>query len=967
MYATKKILQVALAIILAGAPFLLLAQDVEVKSEGDEYFDLVRAFYKDDDLDSTLHYLKLAHDFYLQEEDWEGYITCLNAFSSVNFVLNRTDERVKYARLAMEMSEIHLDSMNVLYGSSLNNYSSILLDAGNFIKAVDHYKQYANINRLAKDTTRLCTALKNIGISYRELGDTDQAIIYFEEVLAIGQTREGILNLLNTADLYRTLGILYYDQGESEKSIKYLKEAIRLTRGIKTEKQVKFTNLMVRLNYDLAKIYLDRNNLDSITYYVDEAFRYCRGDFEVQKDIGFQLLGTYYMNVGNFTKAEQSLTNAQAINRRRFKEYTKHISFSELNNLQASLYLEMGNHQKAKELSKLSINNLKHDEAKTAGSEIPSINNIYNPSEAIESYKNLGEAFLKQFEHSGDSSMLRMAHNSFVNASELIPDVRRSYQEETSMLRYSEVVLTIYESCISTSLSLFDQTYDRKYLADAFNFSEKSKAVLLLESINKSLASQRSNIPDSLLQKEKKYRFQIANLNKLIYDQENLINRNESTIAQLKRQLFNDTEAFDLLIRQLERDYPKYNESRYARNTATLADVQTALSGKKCQLIEYFIGENATYIFSVSDDNIEVNRVSTLNNDLADFQTLKDFLSFAPSSNIQQMHDTYVRIALKIYRKYVQPSIWPENEHLIIVNDGVFGYIPFEALITALPKTKKASFSLENQFYLMEEYEISYSYSATLFVESLRSEQIHNAQQFIGVAPSFNEVSGNESVRTCNDDALYSLKCSQDEVRQIKGHLGGKILIGQDATLQNTKREIANSKIIHLATHACLDDNNPEFNKIYLFDDYLSNNDLYNLRLNSELAVLSACETGSGKLAKGEGVMSLARGFIHAGCPSIVMSLWSIDDCATSKIMVNFYEKLRGGASKTKALRQAKLKYIQNAKKAYKHPYYWAAFVHIGNPDPIEISNNNYFVYIGLTAMVIFALTFFYMKRKRRS
>ncbi|MEM9824896.1 MAG: CHAT domain-containing protein, partial [Bacteroidota bacterium] len=109
----------------------------------------------------------------------------------------------------------------------------------------------------------------------------------------------------------------------------------------------------------------------------------------------------------------------------------------------------------------------------------------------------------------------------------------------------------------------------------------------------------------------------------------------------------------------------------------------------------------------------------------------------------------------------------------------------------------------------------------------------------------------------------------------------------------------------------------------------------YNLQLNAELTVLSACNTGSGKLIKGEGVMSLARGFIHAGCPSVLMSLWSVDDCATSKIMLQFYQHITDGKSKDHALRLAKIDYLSTADRLHQHPYYWSAFVQVGNTAPL--------------------------------
>ncbi len=109
------------------------------------------------------------------------------------------------------------------------------------------------------------------------------------------------------------------------------------------------------------------------------------------------------------------------------------------------------------------------------------------------------------------------------------------------------------------------------------------------------------------------------------------------------------------------------------------------------------------------------------------------------------------------------------------------------------------------------------------------------------------------------------------------------------------------------------------------------------MQLKANLAVLSACNTGSGKLSRGEGIMSLARGFMYAGCPSVITSLWSVDDKSTAVIMKHFYEGLSKGLSKDDALRASKLSYLKNADEIKSNPFYWAGFVLIGNPDAIHL------------------------------
>ncbi|MFK7772197.1 MAG: CHAT domain-containing protein [Saprospiraceae bacterium] len=165
-----------------------------------------------------------------------------------------------------------------------------------------------------------------------------------------------------------------------------------------------------------------------------------------------------------------------------------------------------------------------------------------------------------------------------------------------------------------------------------------------------------------------------------------------------------------------------------------------------------------------------------------------------------------------------------------------------------------------------------------------------------------------------------------------------------------------------------MDQNDHQFNKIFFTDDYLSNKDLYNFFSQSRLAALSACNTGTGQLVKGEGVMSLSRGFIHAGCPSVVMSLWSVDDGSTSKIMENFYQNLRNGKTKDLALRQAKLDYLGSSKKSFQHPYYWAAFVQFGDARPLCESNffqSKYFKIGGILFLI--SLLLFQRFRKKDS
>ncbi len=144
--------------------------------------------------------------------------------------------------------------------------------------------------------------------------------------------------------------------------------------------------------------------------------------------------------------------------------------------------------------------------------------------------------------------------------------------------------------------------------------------------------------------------------------------------------------------------------------------------------------------------------------------------------------------------------------------------------------------------------------------------------------------------------------------------------------------------MLHFATHFLIDDRQPLYSRIVLAaDDVLQTYEIFDAELNAELAVLSACNTGLGKLEKGEGLIGISRAFLYAGVPSLVVSLWSVDDDATARIMELFYEHLRSGASKKQALRQAKLDYLSDARGDEKDPFYWAPFILSGDWRPLAL------------------------------
>jgi CHAT domain-containing protein len=151
-----------------------------------------------------------------------------------------------------------------------------------------------------------------------------------------------------------------------------------------------------------------------------------------------------------------------------------------------------------------------------------------------------------------------------------------------------------------------------------------------------------------------------------------------------------------------------------------------------------------------------------------------------------------------------------------------------------------------------------------------------------------------------------------------------------------------------------------------LEDGLLNTYEIYSMKLNCRMSVLSSCNSGSGKLQRGEGVISLARGFIYAGCPSIIMTLWTVEDKSGVDLMTSFYENLKTGQNKTEALRQAKLDFLENADPLKAHPYFWAGYVVIGDDTPLFTNYKKYLIAVGVFIIIAIFAYFFFLRRRKK-
>ena len=312
-----------------------------------------------------------------------------------------------------------------------------------------------------------------------------------------------------------------------------------------------------------------------------------------------------------------------------------------------------------------------------------------------------------------------------------------------------------------------------------------------------------------------------------------------------------------------------------------------------------------------------------------------------------------------------------EDKNIIIIPDGAIYYVPFEALLTSpMPEGDPNYYAVP---YLIYSHAFSTSYSSTMHF----SEMPHNTRpvkEILAFAPSYANVTsyspGYELLRQSDREKLLMIPGVKQEVKKISQEMKCRVFEDMNATETNFKEHAAEYKILHLAMHTILDDDNPLYSKLAFTqtadtanDGFLHTYEIYNMKLNASLAVLSSCSSGIGKFQEGEGMQSLARGFTYAGCPSILMTLWEVADQSTVSLMDRFYYYLGQGFSKSEALRKSKLEFMKSADMLKSNPFFWSSFVIIGNSESVYPSSI-WRILLDIGILLIPVPVIFYMYRR---
>ncbi len=543
-----------------------------------------------------------------------------------------------------------------------------------------------------------------------------------------------------------------------------------------------------------------------------------------------------------------------------------------------------------------------------------------------------------------DISKLEEALSSIESAIHLIESTRLNINEEESRARFSGIFDNAYEVAIKVMYDLYEHTGEKKYIELAFAVSEKSKAAALLSATRNNRAMSY-HLPPALSGLEKNLISDIRDYNEVIYKESSEPEPDRDLMEKYQALIFSATTRHDSLVRVFERDYPRYYNLRHNTSVSSAGDILNHI-GHGSNFLEYFMTENSLYIFLLNSDTLLLKSVETGDELRNDILKLRDnLLNPVILNGARQQYNDFTVLAYRLYQKLIEPvHDCFISDRLVISSNGLIAYVPFETLLSNLPQHSETNY--RDLDYLLKKYEIVYEYSGTLLSELGHSRRsLRNS--VISFAPFYKDNIDVESVMSSRQnyrDSLTNIPGAREEAIFINKLLGGSLFIDEQATENTFKTNAGDGDIIHLALHTMLNDREPMYSRMVfspendtLEDGLLNTYEIYNLPVESKMLFLSSCNTGSGYLQSGEGIMSLARGFFYSGSNSVVMSMWEVDDITGSEIVKVFYRKLKKGYTKSRALREARLEYLDNTDQMRSHPYFWSTLVIMGNNDALYL------------------------------
>lgn len=831
--------------------------------------------------------------------------------------------------------------------------------------SIDQYYQISEPSLRAQKIA--ANDLENIGNMYTRLGESQKAFLNLKSALKIAKEIQDV-------DLQITcltnLGTATHTFGELAESIDYYKQALELSQTIN-----KWDDNLATTHLVLSDVLLENDNEKEAEEHIKESIRVLTQLIQEAKQEPDQnsiqvYLQTYHEYLFQAYDALGQLYTTKDQTPQAIQAFQKAISYSEKAYQQrrsrelsrvyihlAELFMKEERLNEALLACQDALGGVLPDMELSETPSLPDPNSFYPEFVLLEALSTQAYCAMVLYEKNGRIADLELAVESHTLANTAAQVLRTGIAYETDKLLLTEETHQRAEHALEAAYALYQQDPTEEHWQVGFDFMERSKANLLLEAFQDREARLQVGLPDSILDREEGLQGELIDAELAFRDLKLSESTSPEAINQAEENLYHARRDYDLFEEALEKNYPNYYRLKYVANPPTIEELRATLLQEGEAIIEFFRGDKYLYIFMLSKEESHFirkengERVSDLvHATLTSLTSLKEVEKNAFSGN-----------AYQLYSEILAPLPISSYNRLIFIPDRELALIPFEALLTS---EVKAGVSHADFPFLIKEHICSYAYSANLLFHTYTRERSGGLakKSFLGMAPG-----------TFPGTKLAPLPHTIDEISNLKSRLGGLALIGAEAQKEELLILAKDFQILHLSTHAmgwdqetktawiALSQGDEETAKVRLAE-------LASLHLHADITVLSACETGTGQIERGEGVMSLARAFTFAGSQAILQSLWPVRPAAAAPLMEAFYEGLLAGKDKATALHEAKLQLLTSESPSLHAPIMWAAFAAIGDMRPVElkpVSGLGTWGWIGLVGLMLaFMMGFVWWKRR---
>ena len=927
-------------------------------------------WYETEAFDSCFYYASASAERGEKTSDWRTWGEAQTYVLAAQFFLGQSAAAAASFPTLEQKALATIPTDSTFWSDYFNTGAAIYDRLGNYEAAIQLGLKEIAFYEKTNNRASLALAQNNVGAYYLSRGDYDRALDYTTAALqGYSSLPKAYSDLVWT---YDNLAKIWYRKTEYLKSIAVAEKGLALIKS-KCPEELGYE---INLNIALGGAYSDLKAYEKSLFhlhralYLQEANQLLENYSDNLKSIGYE-----YTEIGQLADANTYLQKALAAtkpDRPGYGKLCRHMG--RLQKAKGDLWTALEWKQKAlKALSPSMTSDDLFENPKVAG-----VNEYYDFMHALVEKAEILQLLSKQ----ASKAALKEQALMTLDLATVVLDSMHSIYQEGSKQFWNEEARPILENAIQLALELHQSTENPNYLAQAFGYSEKGKAYLLSESLLESEARKKAGIPATILEQEKLLKIDVSFYNRKVFEAQQRNDPDSAKILLWQTEILQRRRSLDALKAQIETNYPKYYQLKYKQETPGIPDIQRKLPANT-GVLEYFWGDRATYAFYLDGQQAKMLRFepdSILKRILRDVRNQD---TVAVRGRGAAAIQAFATDGALLYQHLVAPVLKQIPENLVIIPSGPLAYLPFEILLTENnPGQQWSSFAALP--YLVKKTTIRYEYSALLAFQPSVSRRA--SRFFDGYAPVFNPTVVSEAAqqepRLCLEwkaANFANLPNNRQEVESLAVITGGNAIVGVTATEAYFRVHEQEPRILHLAMHGFLNDCDPAYSGLVFGsgtrqmspDSLTEDNDgilhayeINNLHLNAELAVLSACNTGQGKLAKGEGVISLARAFKYAGCPNVLMSLWQAEDAATSSIMQLFYKNLKQGMGKATAIRQAKLDYMASVPR--NHPFFWGAFVLIGDDLPLQEHIIWHWYLGGFILLIGIAVVFLFLKNKSK-